>query len=69
MGDHLRKRRLDLGLLQREVAEQIGVDAMTICNWEKQRTVPEIRCMPRIIEFLGYWALHSLASNLYRQAW
>ena len=62
MGDHLRKRRLDLGLLQREIAEQIGVDAMTICNWEKQRTVPEIRCMPRIIEFLGYCPLAPVRS-------
>jgi transcriptional regulator with XRE-family HTH domain len=54
LGDHLRKRRLDLGLLQREVAEKIGVDESTIYNWERQRTVPEIRFIARIIEFLGY---------------
>ncbi len=54
LGDHLRKRRLDLGLLQREVAEQIGVDESTITNWERQRTLPEIRHMPEIIQFLGY---------------
>jgi DNA-binding XRE family transcriptional regulator len=49
----LRKRRLDLGLHQREVAEQIGVDETTIYNWEGQRTDPEIRYMSRIIQFLG----------------
>ncbi len=54
IGDHLRKRRLDLGLLQREVAERIGVDECTVCNWEGRRNVPELRFMPRIIEFLSY---------------
>jgi|WetSurMetagenome_2_1015567.scaffolds.fasta_scaffold687262_1 transcriptional regulator with XRE-family HTH domain len=54
LGDHLRKRRLDLRLLQREVAEKIGVDEMTVNNWERQRTQPEIRFIARIIEFLGY---------------
>jgi transcriptional regulator with XRE-family HTH domain len=54
LGDHLRKRRLDLGLLQKEVAEKIGVDKTTINNWERQRREPEIRFIARIIEFLGY---------------
>ena len=53
LGDHLRKRRLDLGLLQREVAEKLGVDEMTVCNWEINRTSPQLRFIPRIIEFLG----------------
>ena len=34
LGDHLRKRRLDLGLLQREVADRLGVTKDTIHNWE-----------------------------------
>lgn len=54
LGDHLRKRRLDLGFLQREVAEKIGVTEATIWNWERQRTQPEIRFIARIIGFLGY---------------
>jgi transcriptional regulator with XRE-family HTH domain len=54
LGDHIRKRRLDLGLLQREVAAKIGVDEISICNWERQRTLPEIRFIAPIIEFLGY---------------
>jgi DNA-binding XRE family transcriptional regulator len=45
---------LDLGLLQREFAAQTGVNKDTIHNWEKQRTVPEIRFVPKIIQFLGY---------------
>jgi hypothetical protein len=32
LGDHLRTWRLDLGLLQKELAEKLGVDEMTVCN-------------------------------------
>ena len=54
LGDHIRKRRLDLGLLQREVAERIGLAEQTITIWERQHRKPEIRFIARIIEFLGY---------------
>ena len=54
VGDHLRKRRLDLGLLQRQAAGQLGVDASTVTNWELGRTAPELRRVPNIIRFLGY---------------
>ena len=54
IGDHIRKRRLDLGLLQKEVAERIGVDADTIMHWERNRRAPKIQYVPKIIDFLGY---------------
>ncbi|MDR7435959.1 MAG: helix-turn-helix transcriptional regulator [Armatimonadota bacterium] len=54
LGEHLRKRRLDLGLSQSQVAKQLGVDEMTVVNWEKGRTQPSIRYLPRILAFLGY---------------
>ena len=54
MGDHLRKRRLDLGLLQRELAEQLGVHEGTVTNWELNRTAPGLRFLPRIIALLGF---------------
>jgi len=44
---------MDLGLLQRVVAENIGVKECSIYNWE-HGTEPELRFMPKIIEFLGY---------------
>lgn len=43
IGDHLRKRRLDLGLLQREVTERLGVGEATVTNWELNRTIPALR--------------------------
>ena len=54
IGDHIRKRRLDLGLQQKQVASLICVDKTTIKNWERGHRTPAIRHMPGIIEFLGY---------------
>jgi DNA-binding transcriptional regulator YiaG len=50
----LQKRRLDLGLLWKEVASQIGTDATNVTNWSKGRTAPGLRLWPRIIQFVGY---------------
>ena len=54
LGDHIRKRRLDLKLLQKQVADQIGVDGTTITAWERNTTSPAVRFIPAIIQFLGY---------------
>jgi DNA-binding transcriptional regulator YiaG len=54
IGDHIRKRRPDLNLLQRQAADRIGVHHTTITNWERKACVSAIRFMPSIIHFLGY---------------
>jgi DNA-binding XRE family transcriptional regulator len=54
LGAHIRARRVDLKLLQKQVADQIGVHELTITGWERNTTVPEVRYMPAIIQFLGY---------------
>lgn len=54
LGDHIRERRLDLGLHKSQLARLLSVDEATIHNWEDKGIVPAIRLMPRIIEFLGY---------------
>jgi transcriptional regulator with XRE-family HTH domain len=58
LGDHLRKRRLDLKLLQRDVAREIGVDKTTIHNWETNKTKPDLYIIPKLIEFIGYSPLY-----------
>jgi len=35
IGDAIRKRRLDSGLNQKDVAKIIGCDAASVLNWEK----------------------------------
>ena len=62
LGEHIRARRLSLKLLQKQVADQIGVHEMTITGWEGNATVPEVRYIPVIIEFLGYNPLPAAGS-------
>ena len=54
MGDHIRKKRLDLKICQKEVAPIIGVSETAVFNWERGNTTPDLRTIPKIIEFLGY---------------
>ena len=54
MREHVRKRRLEQGLTQKQVAERVGVSPWTVLNWEKDHTEPPIESMPAIIRFLGY---------------
>ena len=54
-GEHLKRRRLTLGLRQREVAARLGVTTKTYANWEwgvSQRAA--LRLLPAVIRFLGY---------------
>ena len=56
-------------MLQREVAEQIGVDETCVHNWEVNVSTPRIEYMPAIIRFLGYNPLpeaKTLAEQLVR---
>ena len=54
LGEHVRKRRLELGLTQKQAAEAFGVSPWTVLNWEKDHTEPPIESMPAIIRFLDY---------------
>lgn len=64
LGDHLRKKRLDLKLLQREVAERLKVDETTIYLWESNRVKPSLSAIPKIIDFLGYMPFKVHADSL-----
>lgn len=50
----MRKRRLGLKMLQKDVAAQIGVDTTSIHNWETNVSQPSLEYMPAIIDFVGY---------------
>jgi transcriptional regulator with XRE-family HTH domain len=69
IGDHIRRRRLALKLLQKQVAERVGVDKASVHNWEGNLANPKVHYMPAIIEFLGYNPLpeaKNLAERLVR---
>ncbi len=54
IGDHLRKKRLDLGLLRKHVAARLNTSIDCTRNWENTWNEPDLGAMPKIIEFLGY---------------
>ncbi|MBI5431909.1 MAG: helix-turn-helix transcriptional regulator [Planctomycetes bacterium] len=54
VGEHVRRRRLDLGLSQRAMAGELRVHPATILNWERGKTEPGARMLARIIKVLGY---------------
>lgn len=54
LGDHIRIKRLDLDLEQKEVALLFKINHETIKNWENNNTKPGIKYYPAIMNFLGY---------------
>lgn len=54
LGEHLQKRRRELGLLQREAAAQIGILTETFANWENGKTEPVAAQFRPVMTFLGY---------------
>ncbi|MCX6968035.1 MAG: helix-turn-helix transcriptional regulator [Verrucomicrobia bacterium] len=54
IGEAIRKRRLDLGLKQREAAKRIGCNYLTLVNWEKGHFSPRVNHMAGVVQFLGY---------------
>lgn len=55
IGDHIRKRRMDLGLLQRDLVPILKTRSVeSITNWENSHSDPQVHYMPDVIRFLGY---------------
>jgi len=54
LGDHLRKKRLDLKLLQKQVGLILGVEEATIWNWENNHSSMKLHYIPKVLKFLGY---------------
>jgi DNA-binding XRE family transcriptional regulator len=53
LGERIKKWRLEEGLFQRDLARLIGVDEMTIVNWEKGKTKPIKQYLERLEKILG----------------
>ena len=52
LGEKLRKRRLELGLNQEELAHSLGVDTSTVTDWEKERHQPTKKSLEKLTKFL-----------------
>ena len=54
LGEHLKKRRRQLGLLQREAAVRMEICKEACTNWEKDKTKPVAAQFRPVVTFLGY---------------
>lgn len=54
LGQHLRRRRIELGLTQKQAAAALGLSPFTVLNLEKDRTEAPITAYPVLIRWLGY---------------
>jgi len=54
LGDHIKKRRLDLGLFQKDVGRAIGVDHHTVMIWEQNQRPILAGNIAKVVAFLGY---------------
>ncbi|MGB3341430.1 MAG: helix-turn-helix transcriptional regulator [bacterium] len=52
IGEKIKKKRLDLDLYQKDVAQIIGVTTDTINLWENGRTKPHKENIQKIMRFL-----------------
>jgi transcriptional regulator with XRE-family HTH domain len=51
--EHLKRRRFDLGLRQKDLAALLGVCIHTVRNWETGRSSADLRSIPAAVQFLG----------------
>jgi transcriptional regulator with XRE-family HTH domain len=54
LGEQIKKHRLELSWLQRDVAAKIGISSTSVSNWERGVTSPSRRMTKKIQEFLDY---------------
>jgi len=69
LGEHLRNRRLRLGLRQEDVAGQLGIMREVYERWERDERHPVVSEWPGILSFLGYYpATEETAADLVLKA-
>ena len=54
IGECLRKRRLELGIVQLEAARRLGISTVTLSRWECDKVYPTWNHQPDLIAYLGY---------------
>ena len=64
VGDHICKKRIDLGLSRSDLAKTLGTTQTRVWVWENYETLPKMTLYPKVIEFLGYDPLFDNSGTL-----
>jgi len=54
IGEHLRRKRVDMGLTNVQVAHSLGVCHQTVGRWEHSRCPMKPKHRAKVVAFLGY---------------
>jgi transcriptional regulator with XRE-family HTH domain len=69
LGEHVLRRRLELGLMVKTAAERIGVDSQSVTAWEHGQARPRLRQYRAIFTFLGYCPVSPKPLTLGQRLW
>lgn len=64
IGDHIKAKRLDKGLHQKEVSKMFKITTDTLINWELGKYEPPLHRYKKISDFLGYCFYNQPANTL-----
>ena len=53
IGKYIAQKRKDLGLTQREIAEQLGMSDKSVSKWERGVCLPEVSVYMELCRILG----------------
>lgn len=51
--ERLKQRREELNLTQEDLADQVGVEGMTVSRWERGESLPRRKFWPKLQEITG----------------
>ncbi len=54
LGEHLRRKRVDMGMTNVQLAQILGVTYQTIEKWEHNRVLIGSKSRAQVVAFLGY---------------
>jgi len=53
IGNNIRQLRLNRGITQEQLAEQLHISGQAVSKWENQTALPDISCLPLLADFFG----------------
>jgi ribosome-binding protein aMBF1 (putative translation factor) len=53
LAEHVRRKRVSLGMSQAGLAAELGVDPFTVSAWETEESKPRIRNRRKLFDWLG----------------